>query len=174
LLPKRAPVVSAGRRSANMRVRDVMTRDVATCTPDDNMADAAAMMWKHDCGSIPVVMADGTVIAMITDRDICMAALSQGRRLQEMGVRGAASQNVVAVQEADDIEVALRLMDRSQVRRLPVLDARSKLIGIVTLNDVARASQNPEARESLGSDRIAGTLAGIGRHEQPTPALAAQ
>jgi CBS domain-containing protein len=150
-----------------MRVTDVMTRDVATCTPESSMADAALLMWRHDCGCIPVIGADGTVIAMITDRDICMAALSQGKRLYEMGVLSAASQDVAAVQQTDDIDVAMRIMDRRQIRRLPVLDARLKLVGIVTLNDVARASQSPGTRASLAPDQVAGTLAGIGRHEQP-------
>lgn len=149
-----------------MKVSEVMTRGATCCEANASMADAAALMWKHDCGCIPVLGSDGAVMAMITDRDICMAALMQGKRIQEMGVLGAATMGVATVRDSDEIEVAMRLMDQRQVRRLPVLDANSKVVGVISLNDLARAAQSRGLRPAPAPERVAGTLAAVGRHGQ--------
>ena len=92
-----------------VRVREVMTPNPRTCGPDDTLQHAAQIMWEADCGCVPVVGADGQVLAMITDRDICMAAYTQGRPLGEILVSGAASHTVVTARESDPLETAERL-----------------------------------------------------------------
>src|SRR5690242_15312379 len=104
-----------------MNVGELMTRDVRTCAASDSLNDVARIMWERDCGCVPVVGADGTVVGMITDRDICMAAYTQGRRLMHMIVESAASKNIVTIGENESLRRAEELMRDAQVRRLPVV-----------------------------------------------------
>lgn len=148
-----------------MRVEDVMTRDPARCAPYDTAAAAARIMWDRDCGSVPVVDEAGMPIGMITDRDICMAAYTRGTRLDEMAVDTVMSGDVRTCRARDSVAAAERLMARAQVRRLPVVDDKGRLIGIVALGDVARARGESPLRltiEHLFAD-VARTLAAISK-----------
>lgn len=147
-----------------MNVGELMTRDVRTCAPSDSMNDAARIMWERDCGCVPVVEADGTVVGMITDRDICMAAYTQGRRLMYMNVGSAASKNVVTVGPNDSIRRAEELMRDAQVHRLPVVDTAGRLVGLLSLSDLAR--RLPDLGDRV-RDSLVNALAAITR---PRPA----
>ncbi len=93
-----------------MKVQDVMTRDVAACGTETDLAAAAMVMWHRDCGAVPVVDDERSVIGMITDRDICMS-LVLGRRLaSEVKVGEVMSKNVRSCAPVDDIRDALRIM----------------------------------------------------------------
>jgi CBS-domain-containing membrane protein len=87
---------------------------------------------------------------MITDRDICMAAYTQGKPLQEIRVQSAMSKDVVSCKSTDSLEQAEELMRRNKVRRLPVVDAEKRLVGLLSLHDVARAalSEPPATHEA--------------------------
>ncbi|NUO50758.1 MAG: CBS domain-containing protein [Polyangiaceae bacterium] len=146
-----------------MNVSEVMTRGAACINGNATMAEAAALMWEHDCGCVPILRGDGGVMGMITDRDICMAALTQGQRLQEMSVLSAATTDVATVRDTDDVETAMRLMDRRQVRRLPVVDGSSRVVGVVSINDLARVAQRRGLQPAPAPERVAGTLAAVGR-----------
>ncbi len=124
-----------------MNVGEMMTRQVRTCSPNDSLNTVAQLMWENDCGCIPVVDAEGKAVAMITDRDICMAAYTQGQPLMSMPVSSAASQCVVTVGENESMDAAEGLMQKHQIRRIPVVDATGKPIGIVSMNDLARHAQ---------------------------------
>jgi CBS domain-containing protein len=147
-----------------MKVSDIMSRDVASCSPSATMADAASLMWKRDCGYVPILAADGSVMGVITDRDICRAALMDGERIQDMSVLRAATKDLALVNENDHVDAALELMAERRLRRLPVVDAGSKLVGVLSLIDLARASQDWSARRAISPTRIAATLSAIGRH----------
>lgn len=121
-----------------MRAQDWMTRDVRTCRPETSLNDAAHAMWQGDCGVLPVVDSDQKVIGVITDRDVCMGAYLQGKALADLPVRDAMSRAVFSCRPTDSIEDVIRCMADHQVRRVPVLDARGKLVGILSLNDLAR------------------------------------
>jgi CBS domain-containing protein len=95
-------------------------------------------MWNHDVGFLPVVDARGRVVAAITDRDLCMAAYTQGKPLAEIGVDSAMSRNLVSVRPTDPLDRAAELMECHQVRRLPVVDDDGAIVGVVTLSDLAR------------------------------------
>src|SRR5689334_2631742 len=101
-----------------MKVSELMTRDVATCRATASLNDAARIMWERDCGCVPVVEESGVVVGMITDRDICMAAYTQGRRLTHMDVRSAASKSVTTIRADESLDRAKELMRDAQVRRL--------------------------------------------------------
>lgn len=127
-----------------MRVGDIMTKEVRVCRRGDSLNEAARRMWEGDLGALPVVDEGGAVLAVVTDRDLCMAAYTRGRRLEEMQVHEAMSPRVATCGAGDPIEDAERVMRESRVRRLPVVDEGGVLVGIVSLADIARAL--PRAR----------------------------
>ncbi len=154
-----------------MNVEEIMTRQVETCCSSDSLNRAAQLMWEHDCGCVPVVEG-GKPVAMLTDRDICMAAYTQGKPLADMSVSSAASHGAVCVQEGNDIEVAEALMQEHRIRRVPVVDRDGKLAGIVSMNDIARHVQFGHQRhDGLGAESIVRTVAAIcqpaRRHVEP-------
>jgi CBS domain-containing protein len=144
-----------------MLVKDVMTRGAFTCRPHDSLAHVAKIMWEHDCGAVPVVDVDGKVRAMITDRDICMAAYWQGRPLAEIRVESAASRNVISIQENEMIDLAEARMATNQVRRLPVVDERGYPVGVLSLGDLTRKGRRGEDLVGAHAGGIARTLAAI-------------
>ncbi len=138
-----------------------MTRNPRTCGPDDSLDHAARIMWENDCGCVPVVDAAGRVSAMITDRDICIAAYSRGRPLGEISVSSAASRRLVAARADDTLEIAESLMRQLRIRRLPVVDTEGRPVGVLSMSDLARHAQFGPGRGGLDADRIARTLAAI-------------
>jgi CBS domain-containing protein len=125
-----------------MHVRDVMTTHVRPCTPEDSLAHAAQLMWQYDCGCIPVCTSVGQsaehVLGMITDRDICMCALFEGRPLGELRVNQAMTTQVRCCEPNDTLELAERFMTEGRIRRLPVVNAGRELVGLISLADLAR------------------------------------
>jgi CBS domain-containing protein len=121
-----------------MRVQDAMTRSIATCRQEDTLNEAARIMWECDCGSVPVVDESGAVCGIVTDRDICMAAYTQGLPLTQIPVRDVMTREVRCCQPGDSLDTALELMQRHKVRRVPVTDGR-RPIGILSIGDLTRA-----------------------------------
>jgi CBS domain-containing protein len=124
-----------------MKVQEWMTRDVASCLADESLNRVAQLMWDGDFGVVPVVGVDGIVVGMITDRDVCMAVYTRGRTLGEIRVEAAMAKQVATCSPDSTVETALALMRESRVRRLPIVDHHGKLVGILSLNDLACASQ---------------------------------
>lgn len=147
-----------------MKIGELMTPRVLTCCASDSLNEAARIMWEHDCGCVTVVDAGGKAIGMITDRDVCMAAYTQGLPLAQIPVSTAASHGVFAAQMGDDLSVAEAVMREHQVRRVPVVDREGKPIGIVTVNDLALNAGRGKPN-SLSSDMVVHTLAAICRHQ---------
>jgi CBS domain-containing protein len=126
----------------NVAVADVMSTRVYTCAMADTLDRAALIMSEHGCGAVPVVDAQGHAIAMVTDRDICMAALACHKLLTQIPVMTAASRRMYAVRTVDTLDCAHELMCKHRVRRLPVVDAYGHLIGIVSIADLVRAARS--------------------------------
>jgi CBS domain-containing protein len=147
-----------------MRVEQLMSQPAVTCRSDDSLHTAARLMWDHDCGALPVVGDGGKVVGVITDRDACMAAYTQGLPLQAVPVSRAMSRQVFSCRPDQAIEAAEKLMAEKQVRRLPVLDGEGRPVGMLSLNDVAREAASRPGN-GLASD-VAKTLGAIG---QPPP-----
>lgn len=146
-----------------MQVEALMTKSVRTCRPDDKLDVAAQLMWDHDCGCVPVLDHTDQVVGMITDRDICMSAWTQGKRLSEVSVSAAMSWRVVSVRPDDALDTAEEMMRTNQVRRLPVLDRSNKLVGLLSLADIAREARREmllREREVEGIE-VAATLAAV-------------
>jgi len=147
-----------------MNVSELMTKPVRTCHIKDSANVAAQLMWDNDCGAIPVVDDGGRAIAVITDRDICMAAYTQGRPLCEIAVASAASRGVATLREDDSLHRAEQVMSEARVRRVPVVDSDGRPIGILSITDLAR--QTPLFAGGVAS-RLLGTMVGICRKETP-------
>lgn len=130
-----------------MRIADLMTRNVRTCTERDSLDRAAQLMWEHDVGCLVVLDAANRPIGMVTDRDLTMAAYTQGVRLRESRVGSAMARHVkLCHAEADSNDVE-ELMRSSGVRRVPVVGPDGALEGIVTLSDLARTALSSISRE---------------------------
>lgn len=125
-----------------MKVEELMTTEVGSCRPYDAADEAARIMWEQDCGAAPVVDQDGRVVAVLTDRDICMAAFTQGRALADIRVSSAMSRGLWSCRPEDDVKHAEKTMRAHQVRRLPVVDAEGRLVGILSLSDLAREAMS--------------------------------
>jgi CBS domain-containing protein len=126
-------------------VREVMTARPRTLKASDGVVDAARLMRDDQVGSLPVVE-NGRLIGMITDRDIATRVVAEGAEVESTEVGSVYTREPVTVAPDDDLDEALRLMARHQVRRLPVVEG-DRLIGIVTQADVAREEKEKKTGE---------------------------
>lgn len=152
-----------------MKADELMTRNVATCSSDDSLEQATRMMWEADLGCLVVTDAEQRPIGMITDRDVAMAAYTQGVRLRDTSVATAMAREIrscVAETAAGEVET---LMQSAQIRRVPVVDSQGKLVGIVSLGDLARSAHSSPLRMPA-IPGVAKTLAVV---TQPRPRLSA-
>jgi CBS domain-containing protein len=116
-----------------------MTTDVVTCHPFTWLAEAARLMWEGRIGFLPVVEPDtGKLVGVITDRDGFMAAYTQGKRLWDIPVHVAMAREVKSCRADAQIEEAEQMMGTNRIRRLPVVDADERVIGVLSLDDIAR------------------------------------
>jgi CBS domain-containing protein len=138
-----------------------MNRPVETCTESDTLNLAAKLMWDFDIGCLPVVNDSQQVIGIITDRDICMAAYTQGKKLQDIKVSSVMSKEIFFCNPEDTIARAEEIMRLHQVRRLPVLDDDQKLLGILSLNDLVLEAEREIATKlpEITVKEVADTLA---------------
>ena len=125
-----------------MKIRDIMTKDIATLRSDDTIERAARLMKQYDVGSLPVCT-DDKIIGIITDRDIAVRSVAPGQ-VSNQRVRDVMSTNLVVGNPDMDVQDAARIMSDRQVRRLPIVENNS-LVGIVSLGDI---SLEPTARNS--------------------------
>jgi CBS-domain-containing membrane protein len=146
-----------------MNVAQLMSRNVEFCRPEDTLADAAAKMWNGDIGCLPVVGGDERVVGIVTDRDLCMAAYTQGRPMQEVPVSVAMSRALYTCQPEDALIEAEETMRSNQVRRLPVLDAEGNLVGIISLADLSREADRESGRKGrqVTGQEVNATLAAV-------------
>ena len=154
-----------------MRVSDLMTREVASCTIDDTLDVPARLMWACDCGSVPILeSASGRVIGMITDRDICMAAMLNNCAPSAIVCRDAMSRGLFACLPEDSISDVESVLRNHQIRRLPVLDETGRLAGIISLADIVRAAGNGfRHRKEISPEEITDTLGVISRPRPGSP-----
>lgn len=150
-----------------MKVQDIMTSDVEACGPESDLAEAAAIMWKKDCGTVPVVDAERRIVGMITDRDICMAVCTRNKLATELKVGEVISGKVYACAPDDSIRDALETMQSSQLRRLPVVDADGTLRGILSVNDVVLNARRGHSKKHVSHRDAMETLKALSEHRPP-------
>lgn len=147
-----------------MQVEKLMIRDVKSCGPQDHLNTAAQIMWDYACGCVPVLDENQRVVGMLTDRDVCMAAYTQGKPLHDIQVSTAMSHSVFFCSPSDDIVRAQKLLRENRIHRLPVIDAEGKLVGVLSLDDLALETERERkgiAKRELTAAEIAETLAAV-------------
>ena len=128
-----------------MQLSQILTRDVETIRPDTSAREAAQRMRSMDVGALPVC--DGRrLLGMVTDRDLTLRILAEGRDPNATPVQDAMTPDVAYAFEDDDVQRAADIMKERQIRRLPIVDREKHLVGIVSLGDIA----------STGKDRLSG------------------
>ena len=143
-----------------MKAEELMTRNVQKCSKDASLEQAARLMWESDVGCLVVTNAEDRPVGMITDRDIAMAAYTQGARLQDVRVESAMAREVKTCAPNSSLSDVEHVMRTSQIRRVPVVESNGKLAGIVTLGDIARSSQSSPLR-AAEIPGLAKTLAAV-------------
>ena len=135
-----------------MYVREVMTPDVVIASPEDTLQRAAEMMVDIDAGVLPVGEND-RLVGILTDRDITVRAVAAGKEPAECKVREVMSPDIKYIYDDELIEDAARNMTQLQVRRLPVLNRQKRLVGIVSLGDLALKKKSSAANALKGVSR---------------------
>jgi CBS domain-containing protein len=156
--PSRRPAATAQYKEDHMDVRDIMTAEPACCDPDTGLQDVARMMLDNDCGAIPVCE-DGKPVGIVSDRDIAIRAVAEGRNPIEMTASEIMSSPVETVTEDTSIDDLFDLMEDKQIRRVVVVDDEGAVCGIVAQADIAEyagdevAEVVQEISEPQGSSR---------------------
>jgi CBS domain-containing protein len=126
-------------------IRDVMTANPTSCQPSTTIVEAAKVMAQEDVGPVPIVEG-GRVVGLVTDRDLVVRVLAEGRDPNSTTIGEIASADLVTVEPDTNLDEALTLMGQNQVRRLPVVEG-GQLVGIVAQADVARAADEEKTGE---------------------------
>ena len=127
-------------------IRELMTANPCSIDADKSIAYAAKMMRDENVGLAPIVEGD-KLVGTVTDRDIAIRVVAEGKDPEQMTVREAASTNLVTIDPQQDLDEALRLMAQHQVRRLPVVEEDGRLVGVVAQADVARMGDDRQTGE---------------------------
>jgi CBS domain-containing protein len=152
-----------------MKVKDVMTKEPKTCTPDTTVAEVAHLMWEGDCGILPVVD-DGELMGVVTDRDMYVALATRDALASQLRVGAVVNRNVVTCEPEEDIHEALAKMKQARVRRLPVVGFGGTVVGILSMNDIVLTAGSNKA---VRNGEVIETLQAICGHHHPVPHVAA-
>jgi CBS domain-containing protein len=152
-----------------VKVKEVMTADPRVCSRDTNLATAAALMLDGDCGILPVVD-DGKLAGVVTDRDLYIALATRDVRASRVTVGEVLQAPVHSCEPDDDVQTALALMKQHRVRRLPVEGFGGTVLGIISMNDLVRATG---AKKPLRDGQVIEVLQAICAHHEPTPHIVA-
>jgi CBS domain-containing protein len=129
-----------------MKVRDAMAKTVSSAKKSDRVIDVARMMKQEDAGFIPVVENGGTIIGVITDRDIAIRCIAEGHDPRNETAEHLMSRDVTIIGPEDDIEQAGRMMERNEIRRLPVAE-KGRLVGVLSHGNLVQATKNKTAEK---------------------------
>ena len=150
-----------------MRIEQLMTKATRSCRLGQSLGEVAEMMWVNDCGCLPVTADDGSqrLLGIITDRDICMAVRSGGDAPGGFQAGDVMTEVVRACNPEDSVSEAIAIMGEARVRRLPVVDDSERVVGLLSLADLAIEA----VRQDTGKDpeismaEVGGLLAAICR-----------
>jgi CBS domain-containing protein len=156
-----------------MRNEQIMSRPAITCSASDALDVAAKKMWEYDCGVLPVADSEGKLCGVLTDRDICMAAYTKNMLLRDIPIRDVMTRDVVRCGAGDNVHVSEQLMRMRQVRRIPIVDVEERILGVLSMNDIARrAARTPN--DDVSEHEVVDTLAAICQPRSlPSPRAAA-
>lgn len=132
-----------------MQIKDIMSKNVEVVSPDTLLSDVAKRMLQRDCGCI-LVTKDDRLVGMITDRDIALRCVAEGHHPTDTTAEQVMSPEMLYCRDTDTADDVTKNMGENKVRRLAVLDADKRLVGIVTLGDLSQHSNFPLIGEVLG------------------------
>jgi CBS domain-containing protein len=153
--PQQAQPAASGaalRTLQHLRAHELMTRRVATVHPASSIERAARLMEECDCGALPVVGDNGVLVGMLSDRDITLRIVARGRDVRSAIVADCMTQHVYACYATESVAECMRQMAHHQVRRMPIVDERGRLVGIVSQSDLARHARDrglPDERHAV-------------------------
>jgi CBS domain-containing protein len=152
-----------------MKVVDMMMGTPYFCRPESNLGEATELMWKGNCGFLPVVGSEGKVVGVVTDRDICIALGTRGRPSGEVAVADVMSKEVFSCAPEDDVRIALAAMREGRVRRLPVISKEGALVGVISMDDVLLRAEATSLGKAAGlsAEEIVNTFRVINAHQLP-------
>jgi CBS domain-containing protein len=147
-----------------MRIEEIMTRNPASVTPGTTVRDAAQLMKREDTGIVPVVEENGDrkLVGLITDRDIAIRVVAENRSADTRVSEIMSTSRIATCRPNDSVDDVLGAMGREQVRRIPIVDERGSLVGIVSQADVSRKARN----EGKVEDTIERISEPSGKHSQ--------
>jgi CBS domain-containing protein len=148
-----------------MKVKEIMTGEPLSCSPNTTAAQAASLMWDGDCGILPLVE-DGKLVGVVTDRDLYIALATQNRQPDQLRVGEVAARTVATCGAEDELSAALDTMKSHRIRRLPVVGFADALIGIISLNDIVQAAGQ---RPGVPAREVIETLQAICGAHHPAP-----
>ncbi len=126
-----------------MQLKDIMTRETETCRPDATLVEVSQQLKQRNIGSLPVCDGD-KLVGMLTDRDIVVRGIGEKRDPNATRVRDIMSQEVAWAFEDQDIRDAAKVMEQKKVRRLPILNRSNRLVGIISIDDLAARARQVE------------------------------
>lgn len=135
-----------------MKCSEVMTKNPKVCAPTDIVQQAALLMKSQDVGPIPIVGDNGKLEGIITDRDIVLKVVAEGLDPKTTKLAEVMSTDLITCTSDGDIEETLDLMEDNQVRRIPVIDANGRLVGIISQADIAVRLDKPDKTAELVED----------------------
>ena len=152
-----------------MKVKEVMMGTPYTCRRETNLAEAAELMWKGNCGFLPITGADNKVCGVITDRDICIALGTRNKLAGEVAVGEVTEGKLYSCSPEDEIHLALLTMQEGKVRRLPVIASDGSALGVLSMDDVLlRAEPSGSGKiVELSTDEVVRFYRAINRRELP-------
>jgi CBS domain-containing protein len=127
-----------------MKCQDLMTKHIKMCTPECSIKDAVQLMQDLNCGAIPIINDDHEPVGMVTDRDIALYTILNNKDPQKNKVSEFMSKPVITCFENEDIDTAIQKMKEYKIRRIPVIDEKNKISGIISLGDIAVISNEEE------------------------------
>ena len=140
-----------------MKVSELMTKSPAYCTTDTNLGAAAEIMWKRNCGFLPVLSPQQNLVGVVTDRDMCIAMATRNQLPGQVTVQQVSSAVTHSCRPDDDLQAALKTMADKGVRRLPVIDAAGKLEGVLSVDDIILRADS-QIPGSLAPEQVLNTL----------------
>jgi predicted transcriptional regulator len=128
-------------RRVSMKVHEMMHKGIESVAPETPVVTLAKMMMQHDIGAIPVGEND-QLIGMVTDRDIIVRAVANGKDISKLTARDVMTKGMIYCQDSEEVGDAVRIMESKKVRRLPVLNENKRMVGMLSLGDVSHAASH--------------------------------
>lgn len=133
-----------------MKCKDIMTKDIKACTPDCTIKEAVLLMKQINSGVIPVVNEDNVLKGIVTDRDVVLYSVLNDKDPDTTFIGEFMTKSIITAEAEEELDDTIHKMSENQVRRVPIVDENNKLVGLISLGDIAvRSKEEHETFEAL-------------------------